>query len=208
MNDSTIIECWKDNQYGRRAAATAAILTGLTVDQCRRRATELGLVYTRERYRWTSAELTIVEKWAHRSLETIQRKLAKLGIVGALDRKPIKRTRAAIAHKIFQNRFRTNLDGLCQDRLAEALGVTDYQIQQWREKGMLKGERRPSIDQHRGAVHSFSCLPWFYSNRHIRRFIADYPGAFSLKRVNQAWFIDTLAARTNSAIYLKEGKRA
>jgi hypothetical protein len=113
-----------------------------------------------------------------------------------LDGKLIKRTRSAIANRIYANKFRTNLDGLCQDSLAEALGVSSYQVMRWREKGMLKGERKPSIDQHIDRVHSVLCPPWFYSNRNICQFVFTYPAAFSLKKVNQSWLLAVLQPPT------------
>jgi len=80
--DQTIKECWRDNAYGRHASRQAATLTGLSEDKCARRATQLGLVFTRERYRWASSELDVVAKWAHCSLEVIQQKLVRLQMVG------------------------------------------------------------------------------------------------------------------------------
>ena len=202
--DETIKECWLDNAYGRHASRRAAALTGLSQSKCQSRATKLGLVFLRERYRWTSSEVDLVAKWAHCSLEVIQKKLLQLRVVG-LDGQVIKRTRGAIAHRIFANKFRTNLDGLCQDSLADAFGVSSYQVMRWREQGMLKGKRLPSIDQHVGCTQSVLRLPWFYSNRDISRFIFTYPGAFSLKKVNQSWFLSVLQPltfRVNVGLYV------
>jgi hypothetical protein len=207
-SDEIIRLYWRDNCY-TIAAKKSAAATGLTVHQVSRRAVQLGLIHSRERHRWTQSELDVVEKWSHSSLETIQRKLRALNTIG-LDGRFIKRTRTAIANKMFQNRFRTNLDGMCQDHLAAALGVSAYQVAEWRKRDMLRGERRPSIDQHSGAEPDRDCLPWFYSNKHIRQFVFNYPGAFDLKKVNQAWFIDMLrppAFRLDVDTFVKDARQ-
>jgi hypothetical protein len=84
QQDEVIRKCWAHNAYGHHAAKRAAQLTGLTSSVVQRRATELGLVFSRERCRWTEPELTVVEKNAHLALETIQRKLRLVSPQGVL----------------------------------------------------------------------------------------------------------------------------
>src|SRR3979411_2560170 len=119
---------------GRCAEAAAA--TGLTIHQCARRAAELGLIFTRERQRWTQTNWT-----------------------------RLKGGRTAPWRQFSGS---TNLDGFCQEELAAALGVSKYQVGQWRERRMLKMEKRPSIDTPRGSDPDRDQLLWFYHNRHIR----------------------------------------
>src|ERR1039458_4388231 len=137
--DEIIRRCWEHNAYGHHAAKRAAELTGLSPSAAHRRAMELGLVFTRERYRWTEQELDVLERNAHQSLETIQRKLRLSSPSG------VKRTRAAIAGQIHAQRFRTNMDGLKHGPLADALGIGIERVHKFRDSKLINGQRMASI---------------------------------------------------------------
>ncbi len=188
QQDEIIRQCWRHNTYGHHAAQRAAQLTGLTVWVVARRARELGLIFTRERYRWTEPELRVVEENAHLSLETIQRKLRLVSPDG------VRRTRAAIANQIHAQRLRSNLNGLDHGQLAEALGISQQRLHHLRGRGAIKGVRLESLRQACGYAGEIldENRPWFYHNADIVRFLFDYRGEINLRKVNQVWLFGLL----------------
>lgn len=194
VQDDILRSCYKSNRYGSNANKKAVIRLGLSSSIVLRRAVELGLTHTRERYRWTPSEIDLVEKYAHLSPESIQRRLQKSGL------SPIKRTRAAIIGVIHDNRFRTNLDGLNHSQLSSALGLSIDTLHKYRIAGLLKGSGRlPSLNCHKyrgrrlaSRPETFPSAPWFYTNREIREFIYCHPGLIDLSKVSKLWFIDLL----------------
>lgn len=186
--DEIIRKCWDHNSYGHHAAKRAAQMTGLSPSVAHRRAMELGLVFTRERYRWTEPELRIVEANAHLALETIQRKLRPFSPPG------IKRTRAAIAGQIRNQRFRTNLDGLNHGSLADAVGISPDRLRRCREANRIKGDRLESLRQACGYSDDIvdEHRHWFYSNDEIVRFLFACRGEIDLRKVNQTWLMGLL----------------
>ena len=188
QQDDIIRKCWEHNAYGHHAAKRAAQLAGLTPEVVQRRATQLGLVFTRERYRWTEPELRVVEKYAHLALDTIQKKLRLVSPPG------VKRTRAAIAGQIFAQRFRTNLDGLKHGPLAEALGISNDRLHKLRNSNLIKGERLESIAQTCGYLGEVldDNRHWFYANDEIVRLLFAARGELDLRKVNQTWLLGVL----------------
>ena len=205
--DEIIRKCWEYNAYGHHAAKRAAELTGLTVHVVQRRATHLGLVFTRERYRWTEPELRVVERNAHLALDTIQKKLGFVSPPG------VKRTRAAIAGQIALQRFRTNLDGLKHEPLAEALGISKERLHKFRLAGMIAGRRLESIAQACGYREGIrdEHRHWFYQNDDIVRLLFAARGELDLRKVNQLWLIALLESYITlfqpSAKQLKQAER-
>ncbi|MGD0869097.1 MAG: hypothetical protein ABSB88_06070 [Bryobacteraceae bacterium] len=191
QQDEVIRKCWAHNAYGHHAAKRAAELTGLTPDVAHRRAAQLGLIFARERYRWTEPELKVVEENAHQSLETIQRKLMR-----GVSPPGVKRTRTAIASQIHGQRFRTNLDGMNRGPLADALGISIMRLERLQGEGHIKGERMESIRQQCGYVEEIDGdrLRWFYSNEEIVRFLFGCRAELDLRKVNQAWLMGLLEA--------------
>jgi hypothetical protein len=186
--DEIIRKCWEHNAYGHHAAKRAAELTGLTPSVTHRRAMELGLVFTRERYRWTEQELDVIERNAHQSLETIQRKLRLSSPPG------VKRTRAAIARQIHAQRFRTNMDGLKHEPLAQALGISGERLHKLRAATLINGQRLESIREgcgNREAIND-EHRHWFYHNDGIVRFLFAARGELDLRKVNQTWLMGLL----------------
>jgi hypothetical protein len=188
--DEVIRKCWEHNAYGHHAAKRAAQLTGLAPWIAHRRAMELGLVFTRERFRWTEPELKMVEQHASLSLEAIQRKLRLISPPG------VRRTRAAIAGQIHAQRFRTNLDGLKHGPLAGALGISIDRLHRFRELKLLEGQRLESIAQVCGYRNDIADehQHWFYSNDAIVRLLFAARGELDLRKVNQTWLMGLLEA--------------
>jgi hypothetical protein len=186
--DEIIRKCWEHNGYGHHAAKRASQLTGLTESVAHRRAMELGLVFTRERHRWTEPELRTVETHAHLALETIQKKLRPVSPEG------VKRTRAAIARQIHYQRFRTNLDGLKHQHLADALGISGERLHQFRTREWIVGKRLESVAQACGFRENVldEHRHWFYSNNEIVRLLFAARGELNLGKVNQTWFMGLL----------------
>jgi hypothetical protein len=188
QQDELIRKCWEHNAYGHHAAKRAAQLTGLTPEVVQRRATQLGLVFTRERYRWTEPELSAVEKYAHLALDTIQKKLRRVSPPG------VKRTRAAIAGQIFAQRFRTNMDGLKHGPLAHALGIGIERLHKLRDAKLIDGQRMESIAGACGYAETVADehRHWFYHNDDIVRLLFAGRGELDLRKVNQPWLMGLL----------------
>lgn len=189
QQDEIIRKCWANNSYGHHAAKRAAELTGLSPDVAHRRAVQLGLIFARERFRWTDPELEVVEQNAHLSLETIQRKLMR-----GISPPGVKRTRTAIASQIHQQRFRTNLDGMNHGPLADALGISGERLHGYRQKGKIFGERMESIRlacEYTDEIRDEN-RHWFYSNAEIVKFLFANCNELDLRKVNQIWLMSTL----------------
>jgi hypothetical protein len=193
--DAVIRKCWENNRRGHYAAERAAEALGSTIDIVRRRATELGLIYVRDRIFWTDKELYVVEKYNHLSPERIQEKLRGVSPEG------VKRTRSAIVSQIYANKFRGNSDGLILCDLAKALGVSTYMVLCWRTLGWLKGARRATLREGPTTVKNHA---WFFQNRDIRRFVFTYPGLIDLRKVNQVWFMEMLKPAPKKASSWKQ----
>jgi hypothetical protein len=189
QQDEVIRKCWQHNGYGHHAAKRAGELTGLTPDVAHRRAMELGLVFTRERFRWTEPELKCVEENAHLALETIQKRLMRrVSPVG------VKRTRAAIAGQIHSQRFRTNMDGMNHGPLADALGISVQRLRGYRDEHLISGQRLESLREACGYVEEIvdEHRHWFYQDDDIVRFLFACHGQIDLKKVNQLWLMGLL----------------
>jgi hypothetical protein len=189
QQDEIIRKCWDHNSYGHHAAKRAAQMTGLSPSVTHRRAMELGLVFTRERYRWTEPELKCVEENPHLALETIQKRLAR-----GVSPPGIKRTRAAIAGQIHDQRFRTNMDGLRHGPLADALGISAYTLERFRSSGLIHGERLESLRQACGYVEDIrdENRHWFYHNDQIVLLLFAARGELDLRKVNATWLMGVL----------------
>lgn len=189
QQDDVIRKCWAHNAYGHHAAKRAAELTGLTPDVAHRRAVQLGLIFARERFRWTEPELQVVEANAHLSLETIQRKLMR-----GVSPPGVKRTRTAIMGQIHAQRFRTNLDGLNHGPLADALGISDNKLHALRTSKLITGERMEALRQACGYAEEINeeHRRWFYSNEKIVRLLFTARGEVDLRKVNQTWLMGLL----------------
>ena len=187
--DEVIRKCWEHNGYGHHAAKRAAELTGLTTSVTHRRAMELGLVFTRERFRWTEPELKLVEENAHLALETIQRKLAR-----GVSPRGVKRTRAAIAGQIHHQRFRTNMDGLKHGPLADALGISTERLHQFRSREWIIGKRLESVARACGYTEDAldAHRHWFYHNDEIVRLLFAARGELDFRKANQTWLMGLL----------------
>jgi hypothetical protein len=211
QQDEIIRKCWEHNAYGHHAAKRAAQLSGLSPDVVQRRATQLGLTFTRERYRWTEPELKVVEQNAHLSLDTIQKKLRR-----GVSPPGVKRTRAAIAGQIHCQRFRTNMDGLNHGPLADALGISPYRLRHLRNGNFITAHRLESLRQACGYVEEIEDenRRWFYQNDDIVRFLFACRGEVDLRKVNQTWLMAllepyiTLFQLTPKEVRLAERERA
>lgn len=182
--DMVLTERYSRNKYGSNAIRVSAKILGVTAGAVYSRAIQLGLIHSRERYRWLQTELDVVENYAHRSLETIQRKLTGVS--------PHKRTRTAIANQIARLRLRSSMDGLNHTQLAQALGVAVSTLHKWRQEKLIGATRLPSLDRHKGACDIYLQAPWYYSHKEIERFVFRFPSLIDLRKVDQLWFIELM----------------
>lgn len=184
--DEILRRCYSSNAYGSNAHRKAVDSLNKPGSAVLFRAVELGLTHSRERYRWTDAEIVVLEKHAHLSPEVLQKKLNGIS--------PIKRTRSAIIRQIHRNKLRTNLDGLNHEQLCQALGLSRDTLHKYRRDGLIQsGGRMESLNEHvdRPSFPS-PCGPWFYSNTQIRKFVGLHPGLINFRTVDGIWLVDLL----------------
>lgn len=184
QDDAILRRCYASNAYGNNAHRKAVVALEKPGSAILHRAIELGLTFSRERYRWTEEEGAVLEQFAHLSPEAIQRHLRRVSPSG------IKRTRTAIIRQIHRNRLRTNLDGLNHEQLAQVLGIARDTLHRYRREGLLRGSHLTSLDDHKGADRAG--VLWHYRNRDIRRFVAVHPGLVNFRAADGVWLVDLL----------------
>lgn len=193
--DALIRRTWERNAYGTNAVRTAALRLGRSGSEVFRRAVELGLIRSRERYRWTEEELIVVEEFAHLSPDVIQKKLRRISPPG------VRRTRAAIIGQIWAGRFRGNLDGLNVQDFAAAFGMSRERVIRYITSGILRARRIEGLSiwrkKHEDEIRKDG-RTWYISTADICRFVAAYPGEVDLRKVCPEYFLDLFATALNS----------
>lgn len=188
--DAALRRNWERNRYGSNAVRRSAKQLGRTSAEVFRRAVELGLIRSRERYRWTEEELLIVEEFAHLSADAIQKKLAGISPPG------VRRTRAAIIGQIWAGRFRTNLDGLNVHDFCAAFGMSRSRVIGYITSGSLRARRIKGLSiwrkKHEEEIRQDG-RTWYISTADICRFIAAHPGEIDLRKVTPEYFLDLFA---------------
>jgi hypothetical protein len=133
---------------------------------------------------WSSQELNILERYAHRHPLYIQKKLKSAGF---------HRSETAIFLKRKRMKFLTNLQGMSARLCAEFFGIDVHWVTDKIEKGLLKAEKRGTM-----RTESQGGDIWFIREKDIREFIIENPELIDLRKVEKFYFIELLA---NGAVH-------
>jgi hypothetical protein len=145
----------------------------------KKRARELGLARTKEQP-WSEPELAILARYAWMSDERIRLKLKAAGYA---------RSATAIHLKLRRMQFKRNGNFYSANSLAQALGIDSHAVTRWIKSGHLKAKLRGTArgPQQNGDIY-------LIHEKDVRRFILEHPTDIDLRKVDQLWFIDLLAA--------------
>jgi hypothetical protein len=152
------------------------------------RARQLGLARTKEKP-WSEAELTLVERYAHLTDATIQRKLKSAGY---------QRTRTAIKIKLTRKSFRLGTEHFSATGFARLMGIDSHCVTRWIGLGYLKAEKRGTNRTEKQGGDD-----WLISPKAVRNFLLSYPNEYDLRKVtDQMWFLDAVTDGKIAGNYL------
>jgi hypothetical protein len=141
----------------------------------KKRARELGLARTKESL-WSIQEVDLLERFAHLSDYRIHLKLKDAGF---------NRTTIAVHLKLKRLRLRKNIPYYTASSLAEAFGIDIHSITRWIRLGYLKAGRKGT-----DRTEDQGGDTWLIHEKEVKRFILNHPTEFSLRKVEQTWFLD------------------
>jgi len=127
---------------------------------------------------WSKRELGILEKNAHFTPETIQRKLEKSGF---------KRSVAGIVLKRKRSKYLKNLDGRSATSLAFCFGVEIHFILKAINQGRLKAEHRHTkrTEKQGGDIY-------FIKDKDIKGYIRENVHGIDFRKVDKYWLVSVL----------------
>lgn len=145
-----------------------------------RRGIALGLARTREQT-WSTVELALLERIAWMSPQRISLKMR----ANNFSRSPV-----ACALKVKRMRFKQDTTYYTAAGLASAFGADRHKILKWLKSGELYATHRGHQPcENKGDT-------WLIHEKDVRRFIANNPMAFDLRKVDQTWFMDLMLRKT------------
>ncbi len=127
---------------------------------------------------WSDREIHILELNAHRSPETIQRKLKASGFIRSVTGIVLKRKRM---------RMLKNLDGMSATHVAECLGVDIHFITRAIKGGHLKAERRET-----NRTESQGGEIFYIRRKEIKAYILNWLNEIDIRKVDKWWLCDLL----------------
>ncbi len=130
---------------------------------------------------WSDRELLILEHQAHRSPETIQKKLKVAGFMRSVTAIVLKRKRM---------RLLKNLDGMSAHDLAFCLGVDDHFVTRAIKGGRLKAEHRGTARTEIQGGDSYYIL-----RKDIRAYILNWLNEIDIRKVDKYFFCDLLTSK-------------
>ena len=144
----------------------------------KRRASELGLSRPRRWRPWSDAEQTVLEVHARRPPNVIRRKLLQAGF---------NRSVADISRELRSRQYAEAVGKYTLEGLASAFGVSPIVVRSWIRRGLLTAENRGTsrTGKQGGDI-------WDISEGNVRAFVKLHPMAFSLREVDQIWFLELI----------------
>jgi len=145
-----------------------------------RRACNLGLIAKKKKEPdWTERELKLLESQARFGLETIQRKLKKLGYPRSVTAIMLKRTRM---------RFLKNINGQSANSLSVCFGVDCKTVTRWIKNGYLKAQKRGTdrTELQGGDMY-------YIKDKWIKDFIVNSVDEIDFRKLDKYWLVDLLA---------------
>jgi len=131
---------------------------------------------------WSDREIHVLEINAHRSPETIQRKLKVAGFSRSVTGIVLKRKRM---------RFPGNLRGMSANSLSRCLGVGAYFVTRAIKGGRLKATMR---ETNRTAQQGGDA--YYILSEDIRAYILTWLNEIDIRKVSKYWFVDLLANKS------------
>jgi hypothetical protein len=128
---------------------------------------------------WSDREIHVLELNAHRSPETIQRKLKAAGLGRSVTGIVLKRKRM---------RFLGNLNGMSANSLAQCLGVDSHFVTRAIKAGRLRATMRETKRTPQQGGDAYYILP-----KDIRTYILNWLCEIDIRKVSKWWFCDLLA---------------
>jgi len=147
-----------------------------------RHAIQTGLIAKQKKEPdWSEQEIHILELNAHRSSETIQRKLKLRGFSRSVTGIVLKRKRM---------RLPGNLEGMSSRDLAVCLGVDDHFVTRAIKAGRLKAEHRGTkrTEIQGGDIY-------YIRRREIRKYIVTYLNEIDLRKCDKYYLVDLLTTK-------------
>lgn len=146
-----------------------------------RHAIQIGLIAKQKKEPdWSKQELHILEVNAHRSPETIQKKLKAAGFIRSIFGILLKRKRM---------RMPQNLEGMSATSLAYCLGVDSHFVTRAIHAGRLKAEPRGT---NRTEVQGGDI--YFIRDKDIKAYILNWLNEIDIRKVEKYWFVHLLAS--------------
>jgi transcriptional regulator with XRE-family HTH domain len=128
--------------------------------------------------RWSSKEIEILTKNAHKSLQIIRKHLKKRGFTRSFTGIHLKRRRL---------RLLKNLSGYTARQLAECFGCDVKTITRWINLGYLKAKKRGTLRTEKQGGDM-----WWIKEKNIQNFIKENIGLIDIRKVDKFWFVDIL----------------
>lgn len=128
---------------------------------------------------WSEKEIHMLRQNAHRSPETIQRKLKSSGFFRSVTGIVLKRKRMG---------FLRSLDGMSANSLSKCLGVDVHFVTKSIKGGRLKANRREMI---RKKIQGGNY--WYIKDKDIRNYILNYLNEIDIRKVDKYWFVDLIS---------------
>ncbi len=150
-------------------------------------ALHLGVVELRKKEPdWSDAELAVLERWGHLTIERIQIKLKLAGFQRSLMGILLKRKRMRIP---------ANFEEYTATKLAECFGVYVKTVTRWIVLGYLRaGKRGTDRSEAQGGDM------WWIREKDVRRFVVENVELVDFRKVDKVWLVDLLTTRKEKAI--------
>jgi hypothetical protein len=142
----------------------------------KRRADALNLTHTKSP-KWKEEELAIITKFAWMPTCTIVKKLQNQGFKRSANAVKLKLQRQEISRI-------PETDQYTARGVAECFGIDNHTVISWIDKGWLKADLL-RVDNKKQRFFTIT-------EKQIKEFIFNHPMAFSLRKVDQLWFMDLI----------------
>jgi hypothetical protein len=127
---------------------------------------------------WSPKELHILEKCAHLSMETIQKKLKEAGFIRSVTAILLKRKRLELP---------SNLQGQSATQVSKLFGIDIHGLVRWIDSGWLKAIKRGTKRTSKQGGDTYYIKP-----EDIKEFIVSYVEEIDIRKVDKYWFVGLL----------------
>ena len=167
--DKKIIETYTKENRLKGDISTLSSIIKIPKYIIYKRAKKLGINNILFNQKWSSQELSLLNKNINKSVNFIYNLLIK---------NKFRRTKSAIKNKIEEIRKTIRIDTYNAHTLALCFGVNNDTVERWIHKNYLQAKKI-------GNLFSIQLI-------NIKKFIQNYPNKFEISKVNQLWFLDVI----------------